>query len=553
MKMLCKIIEDYLNQIENGIACKEQKAMAQLVRNAFANDDIYVDEYKLEKYMSLEKYFSFDLFPWERFLICIWDCTYWRKDNTPRWDTVFAMVGRGAGKDGFISFDSFCSLSPYNDVDHCDVDICANNEDQAIRPMLDLIEVLENPEHEQKLKKHYYHTKEIVRGVKNKGNMKGHTNNPKGRDGLRPAKIIFNEVHQYEDYKNIEVFTSALGKRAESRTGFFTSNGHISDGVLDAYLKQSEEILFEGKEDKGFFPFICRLNDKEDVHDPTNWQMANPSLPYLPALQKELEREYEQWKLRPEEHIDFLVKRMGLRVGVQDIMVTSYENIKRTNKPLPNLKGWECVVGIDYALLNDWASVNLHFKKGNQRYDINHAWVCEHGRDLPYIKAPWQDWARDGLITVVSEPTIEPKMLCGYIREAMKKYKVKMIAMDFYRATLFTDELKQLGFDKQDRTKVKLVRPSDIMQVATIIDYCFENDLFSWGDSPHLRWATNNTKRTRKSKGLDDMGNFVYAKIDSKTRKTDMFMALAAAMTCEESLKDGGAKILHPPFGAVAM
>lgn len=554
--MSCNIplaVLEHIEEVEKGIACKEQKALAKLIRRIFAEDDIYIDEEKLGKYLSLEKYFPFSLFPWEKFILCLWNCTYNRKDNTPRFHTVITLVGRGAGKDGFIAYDSMCSVSPYNPIQHYDVDICANNEDQAIRPLQDLIEVLETPEYEAKLNKHYYHTKEIIQGRKNKGNMKGHTNNPSGRDGLRPGKIIFNEVHQYQDYKNIEVFTSALGKRGESRTGFFTSEGYVNDGVLDDYLKICTEILFENKPDNGILPVIFRLNSKDDVYDERNWVMANPSLPYLPNLMTELRKEFEAWKIRPEQHMDFMTKRMGMRVGVTDIMVTSYENIKRTNKPLPNLKGWECVVGIDFALLNDWVSVDFHFKKGQQRYDINHAWICSNGRDLPYIKAPWQKWVEEGHITYVDTPTIEPDVICKYIREMQKNYKVKMIAIDSFRVALFGDALRKIGFDVKDRTKVKLIRPSDIMQTAVIIDYCFENDCFTWDDQPHLRWATNNTKRIRKKQGSDDMGNFFYGKIESKTRKTDMFMALVAAMCCENVLKDGGSIAITPPIGSVAI
>ena len=86
-----------------------------------------------------------------------------------------------------------------------------------------------------------------------------------------------------------------------------------------------------------------------------------------------------------------------------------------------------------------------------------------------------------------------------------------------------------------------LVRPSDIMKVAPVIDSCFANDYFVWGDNPVLRWATNNTKMVRygRKPGKEDdadIGNFVYAKIEAKSRKTDPFMALAASMTVEDDL-----------------
>lgn len=70
------------------------------------------------------------------------------------------------------------------------------------------------------------------------------------------------------------------------------------------------------------------------------------------------------------------------------------------------------------------------------------------------------------------------------------------------------------------------------------------------GDVPHLRWATNNTKRVRSSRNIGvDTGNFIYAKIEAKSRKTDPFMALVAAMTCEKELSNGQIVTL-PPVGA---
>lgn len=550
--MSCDIpanVLNYIEIVENGIACKEQKALAAYIRKCFAEDDIYVDLEQAEKYLSLVKYFPFErLFPWEEFVLILWNCTYWKKTKRPRWKWLFCLIGRGAGKDGFIAYDSMCSLSPYNPVPHYNVDICANNEDQAIRPLQDLIEVLETPKHEKKLNKHYYHTKEVVQGRKMKGLMKGHTNNPKGRDGLRSGKVILNEVHQYQNYDNIKVFITGQGKVAQPRVGCFTSNGDISDGPLDDYLARGERILFEGEEDKGFLPFICRLDSKEDVHDSQNWQKANPSLPYLPELMAETEEEYHEWLEHPEQNGDFMTKRMGIRSGAKEISVTDYENITATNKPLPDMKGWSCTVGIDYAELSDWAGVNLHFRRGDERFDINHAWVCAQSKTLHRVKAPWQTWAEQGHITVVDDVSIHPDLITEYIAEAGKRYNIKMLALDHFRYALLANSLNRIGFDAKDKSKVKLVRPSDIMQVEPVVQECFNRQLFSWGDVPHLRWAVNNTKRVRSSrKEGSDTGNFIYAKIEAKSRKTDPFMALVASMTIE-SVLGNGQQMISPEF-----
>ena len=88
--MSCKLnphILEYIELVENGIACEEQKALAAHVRKCFETEEIYVDTEQLEKYLGLAKYFSFEkLFPWEEFLIALWeDCVChggaWRREG----------------------------------------------------------------------------------------------------------------------------------------------------------------------------------------------------------------------------------------------------------------------------------------------------------------------------------------------------------------------------------------------------------------------------------------------------------------------------------------
>lgn len=547
----------YLEQVEHGPwrVCDNQKALAALVRRCFATEDIYVDADQLAKYLSLEKYFPFKLFPWEKFLTALWDCTYWRDSGLPRWPNLFCLIGRGSGKDGYISFSSMCSISPYCEVPRYDVDICANLEEQATRPVMDLVEAIENQTSKAQRKKldlHFYHTKQLVQGKKNRGAVRGRTNNPKSRDGMRTGKAIFNEIHQYETYSNITVFRTGQGKVANPRIGYFSSNGTVSDGPLDDLVARSKRILFDGEPDRGFLPFICCLEEKEQVHDPENWYMANPSLQYIPSLYQETKAEYEDWKENPEENPDFLTKRMGLRSLAVATAVTDYANIHATNRPLPDMRGWACVAGIDYAELSDWAAVNLHFRRGDERFDINHAWVCTQSKTLHRVRAPWREWADRGLITVVDDVSIHPDRLAVWLQQQAINYHILQLAIDNFRWTLVSSSLQKIGFDPTLAKNVKLIRPSDIMSVEPVIQECFDRNLFTWGDVPHLRWAVQNTKRVRSSRKIGvETGNFIYAKIEAKSRKTDPFMALVASMVIEPRLGVGSLPAGAPPAAII--
>lgn len=531
-------IEDYLISIESGKvrACRDQLQLAAHVRKCFAEEDIYTDSAQLDKYLSLARYFPFEtVFPWEAYVMALHLCTYRKSDGRPRWPDALLMLGRGNGKDGAIAWEAMCLLSPYNGIRGYDVDICANNESQAVRPVMDVIEALEDPANTAKLRRHFYWTKEQVTGLATRSVMKGRTNSPKGKDGLRSGVCIFNEIHQYEDYRNIDVFTTGLGKKQHPRRTYFTTNGNVREGPLDDLLDSASRILSEEEPDNGFLPFICRLDSKEEVDDPANWIKANPSLPYRPDLEAEIRKEYGEWKRSPGQLPAFMTKRMNLPQSASDIAVTEWDNIAATNREIPDLTGLTCTVGIDFSSIRDWAAVIFHIRKGDLRYDFGKSWLCLRNPDLWRIRAPWRDWCDRGLLVPVDDVEISPYLLTDYILEEAQNYFVSTIAVDNFRYGLLKDALASIGFSAKEYGNVYLVRPSDIMKIQPTIDSCFNNRWFSWGDNPVLRWATNNTKlvRSGKKEGTDT-GNFYYAKIEQKSRKTDPFMALVAAMVVEK-------------------
>lgn len=534
-------IREYMDQVTSGKirACQEQHDLMKMVMEAFAKEDIYINKEQLEKYLKQVQYFPYgQLFTWEKFVLGLHACTYYKKDNRPRWPDLFLLIGRGAGKDGFIAFESWCFVSPYNGIKKYDVDICANSEDQAMAPFVDIWDVLEDPQYNAKMRGHFYWTKEQIVSQKTKSTIKFRTNNPKGKDGLRSGIVYFNEIHQYQDYKNINVFTTGLGKKPHPRRAYTTTNGDVRDGPLDSLLEQSLEILKGEIPDNGMLPFICRLDAKDEVHDAENWQKSNPSLPYLPHLMDEMLKEYRDYIRNPGQFTAFMTKRMNLPEGDPEMQVTDWENIKATEKELPDLSGKPCVVGIDYSKLTDITSVNFHFKQGDKRFDISHSWLCLKSKHLSYLKVPYAQWAKEGKLTLVNDVEINPDLIIEYITRLGKKYQISKIALDDFRYALLAGALKTIGFDYEAKN-IKLVRPSDIMRVVPVIDSAFVNQYFIWGDAPMLRWAANNTKMIRvgKSQG-QDIGNFKYGKIEPRARKNDPFMALVHSMVIESDLPE---------------
>ena len=70
-----------------------------------------------------------------------------------------------------------------------------------------------------------------------------------------------------------------------------------------------------------------------------------------------------------------MTKRMNLPEVDEEKVVAPWEEIKATNKPLPNLENKACIGGLDYALVRDFASVGLLFRDNDEYYWLTHSFI----------------------------------------------------------------------------------------------------------------------------------------------------------------------------------
>ena len=527
-------IQQYIDLVESGEVrtCNEQKQLVALIKKVFQEETLKIDALQVEKYMSYQKYFPFALFKWEIFVFTLHNCVF-KSNGNPRWSDLFVLMGRGGGKNGYLSFEDFCLITETNGVAYYDIDICANSEEQAKTSFDEIYNILENPKWRKLFEKNFRWTKTEIQNKKTHSKIKYRTNNPKGKDGLRSGKVDFDEPHAYENWENINVFTTGLGKKPHPRRTYVSTNGDVREGPLDQLINKSEKILSGEIPDNGFLPFICKLDNEEEVHNPDNWEKANPSLPWLPTLKEQMFREYQDYLLDPVINNAFMTKRMNIPQGSKDTEVTSWENILKTNGEVPDLTGCACVLGIDFSKTTDFVSAFLLFKQKGIYYGIHHSWFCTASNDRHRLKIPLNEMVQRGILTMVDDVEIPAKMIGEWVQQQRLIYDIEKVAIDSYRYSLLSRALREeAGFDAADKS-IKLVRPSDIMLAAPKISSMFVSNKIIWGDDPLMRWFTNNTKLEPAPNN-----NFKYGKIEPKSRKTDGFMAFVAAVTLEEELPE---------------
>lgn len=530
---ICKEIDEYITQVRSGKwnVCTYQLLLADYVEKCFREEDLRVDTDQLDRYLAKQKYFTFNLFPWEKFLFTLQNCVY-TSDGLLRWPEIFVEVGRGSGKNGFASFESFCWLTPVNGIKQYNVDIFANSEDQARTSFDDVYNVLED--NKSKFEKFFHWNTEEIMNLSTRSKLKFRTSGVKTKDGGRPGAVIFDEYHQYEDYKLLTVATTGLGKKKYPRTTIITTDGDVRGGPLDDMKLQADDILKHGMPDNGVLPFICKLDSEKEVDDEACWYKANPSLQYLPELLAEVRREYAQYKINPTGNSAFMVKRMNIPKTYDLESVTDWNNILAAKQPLPDLEWCDCVAGLDYAKTTDFVSAGLLFKVKGIYYWKQHTWVCRASQDLPRIKAPLQDWADQGYLTFVDGPEIPPDIPASWLADQAQEYNITYLGIDNFRITLMAKALAERGFDtdKNGSNNIRLTKRVTMNRYVPVITSLFNTHRIAWGDDPMMAWYTWNTC-------IDTYkGNQYYGKKEEKSRKTDGFFALVSAICASADLAD---------------
>lgn len=534
-------IDTYMRGIESGKihACREQRQLVAMLRRVLSDPNIVFDDDAISGFSLLTERYFFPLVPAQKFIAAlVLGCRY-RDSGFLVFPEVFVMAGRGFGKNGFISALAFYLTSEYNNINGYNVDIVATSENQARTSFDEVYNVIKDMG--DKGKRLYRYNLMDIESRKTRSRIKYHTSNARTKDGLRSGMVVFDEVHEYQDYDNIKVFRGGLGKVPDARTLYITTDGEVREGVLDAYKERAAQVLEGSREHNGFLPVIYKLDTVQEAGKPDLWDKANPRLPYAPELRRQLELEYGEIGYNESLKTAFLNKRMNIVYQSKDLAVASREDILATrDHEWPDLSGAECIGAVDFADLRDFAAVGLRWVRDGITYWRQHTFVHERALELTTYNIDITEAVAKGWMTIIrDEPTIPPRVIVEWFHGMASKYYIREIHCDSFRASA----LKQ-AFEASGYGMLREVRSGAIShnKVAPRLLQMFADRTIAYEDDKLMRWYTSNVKVITDAKG-----NKTFHKIEPLRRKTDGFFCLLHSLIDDE-LEDSAPPIYLDPI-----
>ena len=545
----CKEIDDYLaycKEHPKWINRDRKLLIKNIVKPTLKRKDVRFDE---ETYRDCLRYIETNyylMFPFEKFVLAF--VFMYGLDDEPIFPEIVMMMGRGNGKDGFMAPLANFFQTPLYGIPEYHVELVANSEAQ----IKDTFNVVYNKlDRNPKFKGKFRVTKEVIENLETRSILRYNTSNASTKDGKAPGCIFFNEYHAYENNDSVNVFESSEGKKKHFREIIITTNGYVREGPLDKLLDDCRKILEGGANPLGIFPFLCRLDRESEIGKWDPMHKANPSMEYLPTLERAIARGYERAKNDQDKWREYVTKRCNLPQLREEQAVTSWKNIllcsykdakRKTLRKTQDTRGKSAIIGIDYADVRDFASAGiLTIDDDGNHIWRQHTWICSESPFLNSIKFPIADAGKAGFkdFEVVRAPVIPVDGIVDWCERQMSDYSVVKITMDTYRYTLFKTIFEQRGIPIETRDNpqgtVRLIRKigSACGIIAPSIEKLFSEHRVDYGDSAIMRWYTQNTGTL-----TDKYGNMQYVKIEPKLRKNDGFMAFVAAEFSADLLKE---------------
>jgi len=374
------------------------------------------------------------------------------------------------------------------------------------------------------LVKHFRSLRDAIHFDKTKSKIEPLASDSEKLDGKNTSMGVFDEIHEYRDYKLINVIKNSRGAREQPLILYITTAGYQLDGPLMDYYDKGDDVLKGVVVDERTFYFMAELDEDDDIEDPSNWIKANPNLGVSLKLSDMIE-EWESAKLIPAEKSDFITKRLNRFVKGGNESWLSWDVIKRNDKELPEdqFEGQQCIGSFDLSDTEDFTSACLEFPVPDTGavFVLSHSWIPSAKVKADNEKIPYREYEALGLLTVVEGDYVKKEHIYDWFVAQSQRFAIEKVLYDPAKAFGLVEALTAYGF------QTEIVRQGFITLGPALDDLKerFLDGGVIYNGNRLLRWYINNVKL------VEDRNRNKMPTKQGRYRKIDGFAALLNAHT----------------------
>ena len=470
-------------------------------------------------------YDRMELLPWQHFIEANLYGWVSRKTGYRRFREGIIIVGQGNGKSTMIAGNAAYGLTKDGERG-AEIYCLANSREQA---RIIFNECSSQVEGSPILSRHIRLTKQGMFFDPTNSKFQPLASDSKNLDGRNVHMGVFDEIHEFRDYKLVNVIKGKVKKRKQPLIIYITTLGTVIDGplmdfyVLGGQILDNAGVIAKRAADRTFV-YIDEIDEDDDPTDPSCWGKANPSLGVLLDMEDLLD-EWERVKTIPAERSNFINKQLNVFTMVDELSFLDTKVILRNNRTLEpeKLLGQRCYSGFDLSETEDFTAACLEFPlPENDFFLLEHSWVPEKKVREDHEKLDWRYLVDQGWLTVVPGEYVDYSLVLQWFCEQREKYRIDSIGFDPAKAFLLVQEMREKGFvlNEVRQGELTLTAPLDNLKERFLDGKIIHNN------NKMFNWYLGNVRLTKRS------ANATYLPTkQNHYRKIDGFSAFLCAHT----------------------
>ena len=312
-----------------------------------------------------------------------------------------------------------------------------------------------------------------------------------------------------------------------------SSEGTVRDSVGDSIKMELLKILRGEYEDPHTSIWYYRLDDLNEVNDPSAWIKASPNIGVTVSYDAYM-RDVKRAEANPATRNDILAKRFGIPVEGYTYFFT-YDEIQK--HAYQNYDKLPCSMGMDASQGDDFWAFTWVFPLGGERFGIKtRSYVSESKyRKLPSAtRYKYDELQQEGTLVIMPGSLLDWVAVYEDVRDYIHEHDWAVLSFGFdpYNAGAFVDrwcmENGEYGVETvRQGVKTESVPLGEIKALAEARMLIFDEELmkFAMGNSVALQDTNGNYKldKRRSDEKIDNVAALMDAWV-AMTRNREMFM-----------------------------
>ncbi|HMS83622.1 MAG TPA: terminase large subunit [Nitrospira sp.] len=308
-----------------------------------------------------------------------------------------------------------------------------------------------------------------------------------------------------------------------------SSEGTVRNGSGDTIKLELQDILKGEYQAPHVSIWHYKLDDLEEVADPSTWPKANPNLGITVSYET-YHLDVERAEKAPASRNDILAKRFGIPMEGYTYFFTYEETIPHRKTEFWNLP---CSLGADLSQGDDFCAFTMLFPLGGEKYGVKtRSYITERTLNLlpAAMRQKYEEFINEGSLHIMPGTVLDMMEVYDDLEEYLIKneYDARTLGFDPYNAKEFVERWEMengpFGIEKVIQgAKTESVPLGELKKLSEDRMLVFDQQLmmFAMGNAITLEDTNGNRKllKKRQDEKIDNVSALMDAYVAYKLNK----------------------------------